>query len=170
MDRPPKTPNEELDKFLLRMPDGLRERIKSAAELNNRSMNGEIVERLQYTFEELDAELGELLEKIARLERENAQRSAEIHNYEKRLSGWDEWATRQFSDENTLYVLLDADGYPQSWDEIVTHLQAISEASGGNIERIEAGIFDAPKVSNSKRFEQWMKLREYYRSRTHKPK
>lgn len=34
------------DQYLLRMPDGLRDRIKRAAEANNRSMNAEIVAAL----------------------------------------------------------------------------------------------------------------------------
>jgi len=34
------------DKFMLRLPDGMRERIKASADANNRSMNAEIVSRL----------------------------------------------------------------------------------------------------------------------------
>lgn len=34
------------DKFVVRLPDGLRERISEAAENNYRSMNGEIVARI----------------------------------------------------------------------------------------------------------------------------
>jgi len=50
MGRPPKTPNDELDKFLLRMPDGLRARIKAAADTNNRSMNAEIITTLEREY------------------------------------------------------------------------------------------------------------------------
>lgn len=42
--------NRESDRFMLRLPDGMRDRIKAAAESNNRSMNSEIVARLQATF------------------------------------------------------------------------------------------------------------------------
>jgi plasmid stability protein len=38
------------DKFILRLPDGMRDRIKVAAENNNRSMNAEIVARLEASF------------------------------------------------------------------------------------------------------------------------
>lgn len=34
------------DKFVLRLPEGMREYIKVAAEANNRSMNAEIISRL----------------------------------------------------------------------------------------------------------------------------
>lgn len=40
----------ESDKFMLRLPDGMRDRIKAAAETNNRSMNAEIVAVLTDAF------------------------------------------------------------------------------------------------------------------------
>jgi hypothetical protein len=42
-----KFPSQELDKFILRLPDGMRDEIAAAAKANNRSMNAEIVLRLQ---------------------------------------------------------------------------------------------------------------------------
>lgn len=44
-------PRQPQDKYVLRLPDGMRDRIKAAAESNNRSMNAEIVARLQATLE-----------------------------------------------------------------------------------------------------------------------
>lgn len=38
------------DRYMLRMPDGLRERIKMAAEVNARSMNAEIIDCLLERF------------------------------------------------------------------------------------------------------------------------
>lgn len=35
------------DKFMLRLPDGMRDRIKSAADKNNRSMNAEILAAIE---------------------------------------------------------------------------------------------------------------------------
>lgn len=40
------------DKFMLRLPDGMRERIATAAKESGRSMNAEIVGRLQASFDE----------------------------------------------------------------------------------------------------------------------
>lgn len=40
----------ESDKFMLRLPDGMREQVRVAAELNGRSMNSEIVARLAESF------------------------------------------------------------------------------------------------------------------------
>ncbi|MCU0904868.1 MAG: Arc family DNA-binding protein [Tabrizicola sp.] len=39
-------PSQSQDKFILRLPDGMRDHIRIAAEANNRSMNAEIIARL----------------------------------------------------------------------------------------------------------------------------
>lgn len=43
-------PSDKADKFVVRFPDGMREKIRAAAEANNRSMNAEIIARLQDSF------------------------------------------------------------------------------------------------------------------------
>ncbi|WP_374292601.1 Arc family DNA-binding protein [Paenirhodobacter enshiensis] len=43
-------PSEKQDRFIVRLPDGMRDRIKSAAEANNRSMNAEIVATLEEKY------------------------------------------------------------------------------------------------------------------------
>lgn len=43
----PAFPSDEADKFVVRMPPGLRDELKAAAQANNRTMNAEIVARLQ---------------------------------------------------------------------------------------------------------------------------
>lgn len=43
-------PSQHQDKFVLRLPDGMRDRIKLAAEVNNRSMNAEIVATLEEKY------------------------------------------------------------------------------------------------------------------------
>ena len=44
--------NRESDKFMLRLPDGMRDRIKAQADFNGRSMNAEIVTLLHEKFPE----------------------------------------------------------------------------------------------------------------------
>lgn len=46
-----KATGRDSDKIMLRVPDGMRERIKAAADANNRTMNAEIVARLQASFD-----------------------------------------------------------------------------------------------------------------------
>lgn len=47
-------PSQSQDKFIVRFPDGMRDRIKHAAQKNGRSMNAEIVNRLERSFGELE--------------------------------------------------------------------------------------------------------------------
>lgn len=44
-------PSQTQDKFIVRLPDGMREQISEAAAANNRSMTAEIVARLARSFE-----------------------------------------------------------------------------------------------------------------------
>lgn len=44
-------PSAKQDQFVLRLPDGMRDRIKAAAEANNRSMNAEVIARLARSFQ-----------------------------------------------------------------------------------------------------------------------
>ncbi|NVM41942.1 Arc family DNA-binding protein [Ochrobactrum intermedium] len=70
------------DKFMLRFPDGMRDRLKQAAAENNRSMNAEIIARLEASFsnssgskltdrlsEQEKAELWDFIRDIAKNER-----------------------------------------------------------------------------------------------------
>ena len=45
-------PTRDQNKFIVRMPDGLRDRIRASAATNNRSMNAEIVNALEFAFPE----------------------------------------------------------------------------------------------------------------------
>lgn len=45
------TPVSKQEQFIVRLPDGMRDRIKEAAKENGRSMNAEIVQRLEASFE-----------------------------------------------------------------------------------------------------------------------
>ncbi len=46
--------SRESDKFMLRLPEGMRERIKVVADENGRSMNAEIVAALKRSFPQRD--------------------------------------------------------------------------------------------------------------------
>ncbi len=47
-------PSDKADKVLVRMPDGMRDRIKAAAKEHNRTMNAEIIDRLDRSFAAVD--------------------------------------------------------------------------------------------------------------------
>lgn len=49
-----KFPSDDVDRLMVRFPPGMRDRLKAAAEANKRSMNAEIVARLEYTLSDRD--------------------------------------------------------------------------------------------------------------------
>ena len=70
--------SREHDKFVVRLPEGLRPEIAAVARLNHRSMNGEIINRLQRTLvleqiQDNQSELiAQLLKRIDTLESKEA--------------------------------------------------------------------------------------------------
>lgn len=68
------TSSRDADKFVVRMPDGLREKISTLADENDRSMNSEIVNRLKRSItqdqltEEQTKMINILLQRIDELE------------------------------------------------------------------------------------------------------
>lgn len=48
---PQDTESRHADKYIIRFPDGMRDRLKEEARTNNRTLNAEIVARLQASFE-----------------------------------------------------------------------------------------------------------------------
>lgn len=66
-------PSETQERFIIRLPEGMRDRIAESAKANNRSMNAEIVARIQNSFEaqedvrQLLAPMEEKLNEIGRL-------------------------------------------------------------------------------------------------------
>ncbi|WP_173088923.1 Arc family DNA-binding protein [Devosia sp. 1635] len=55
---PQDTPSRKLDQYIVRFPEGMRDVLKAEAEKNKRSMNAEIVHRLERTLE-MDSFQGE---------------------------------------------------------------------------------------------------------------
>ncbi|HCL45515.1 MAG TPA: hypothetical protein DIC54_15230 [Pseudomonas sp.] len=63
MNKKPATPVQPQDKFVVRFPDGLRDQIAEAAKDSGRSMNAEIVTRLEWSLE------AQLLDQVEQLHR-----------------------------------------------------------------------------------------------------
>lgn len=51
-------PSESLDKLMLRMPDGMRPRLKAMAALNRRSLNSEVIVHLERALASATATTG----------------------------------------------------------------------------------------------------------------
>ena len=87
-------PSSKQDQFVLRFPDGMRDKIKDAAERNGRSMNAEIVTRLseydqlrsfwekadilKEAIQDLEAELVTARKELAGLQAENDKLRLEL--------------------------------------------------------------------------------------------
>ena len=69
-----KYPSQLAERFQVRMPDGLRDKLKTSAEENSRSMNAEIVARLEESFVAQRSAAEVLEQAIITLEQENAER------------------------------------------------------------------------------------------------
>ncbi|MHB0763358.1 Arc family DNA-binding protein [Stutzerimonas sp. NM35] len=74
------------EKFVIRLPDGMRSRIADMALVSRRSMNSEIIQRLEQSFvaenssQSLEEQLDELLRRAAQLSNQIlADRNAEQH-------------------------------------------------------------------------------------------
>lgn len=75
------------DKFMLRLPDGMRDRIRDSAEANSRSMNAEIVARLEASLADREPDIvlmGKSM--LAELERLIERASDNIQKTEEGLS------------------------------------------------------------------------------------
>lgn len=70
-------PSDEADRFLVRMPPGMRDRIAEVAKASGRSMNAEIVLRLEQSFEQAARPLG-ILELQQALAEERGRVAADL--------------------------------------------------------------------------------------------
>lgn len=66
------------DKFALRMPDGMRDKIAAVAEANNRSMNAEIVARLDASLQADTGSKGLAFVRAAKTATDEEERFAKI--------------------------------------------------------------------------------------------
>ncbi|MBY5579592.1 Arc family DNA-binding protein [Rhizobium leguminosarum] len=157
----------------LRLTEGMKEEIAQAAKRNGRSVNAEIVHRLERTLhweEDGEKEADQL---IATLEAK-LKDAVEVNEYleglrkllEERLEMAEEGNFKyiQVPEDRTLYVLLDANGMPVSWQEITLHLGEIGRAANFKIDKIDARIFDVASASNNEREEEFWSVFENYRN------
>lgn len=73
------TPARDLEKFMLRMPEGMRERIAREAKANGRSMNAELIARIEKTFDE-DGVIEYLVSKIDHMQAEFDNRLSDVES------------------------------------------------------------------------------------------
>lgn len=114
-------PSEKQDRFIVRLPDGMRDRIKAAASHNGRSMNAEIVHALTYWLEidlPFDVELGAgtNASEVGRRDWEDARKDKEL-NYKSEISRSISLMQNLLRELNFGRPHLDADSKPQDSDD-----------------------------------------------------
>lgn len=135
----PKRPIQPQDKYVIRMPDGLRERIKTYADRNGRSMNAEIIRVLEREFPEplpLDRQIESLIDLVQLLRDGSARESVEklsneIHETLSgiatgRLTGVDE-TTRNRIRRKTLEWEVQQQAYQPKYDDPKEVAESLAE-------------------------------------------
>ena len=82
------TTSRDSDKFMLRLPDGMRDRLKSAAAANNRSMNAEIVAAIELWLDlpsTADVRREDLERRVAMARERLHVAQSDLHLYETQL-------------------------------------------------------------------------------------
>lgn len=78
-------PSSKQDQYMVRFPDGMRDKLKALADENGRSMNAEIVARLDVSLREVPrsdqldlAELAQLRQDVRSLLQDNVRRAEDM--------------------------------------------------------------------------------------------
>jgi hypothetical protein len=115
---------KDSDKFIVRLPEGMRDRIAQAAEEHGNSMNAEVVARLESSFDPLvrDDHLATLAAKL-----EKSERTCEVQGIMLESLSRENEALKKtgIATENLLLMLAGAVNRAASGDE--TELRAIIE-------------------------------------------
>ncbi|HEY1998795.1 Arc family DNA-binding protein [Paraburkholderia sp.] len=123
--KPTRAPTAHIVPFGLRLQPDVKVRLEEAATKAGRSLNAEIADRLERSFDE---PLGPSGASAPRVD-----------------------------------VVLDARGYPISWDEVHEHLAAIRKTGNFNIVAMHTAVVTPEMVSSSEREEKSADLAEFYR-------
>lgn len=169
----------------IRLPADLKDQIEAAAKVAGRSMNAEITTRLEQSFgaRQWVQEIG-LTEKLEEAVRESG-RTMEGEIYARllaSLNNLDEVAILKRHldaqvDENrrlrmelaelrsdkvcpadTIYLLLDASGYPISWDEIGALWKATASETNIRVANLDVVVITPDMESNSRRTQEAAEL------------
>ena len=123
------------DKYVLRLPDGLREELKEAAERHKRSLNAEIIaritehENLWQFWASADAEMAKLEEvaqKAERLEAENERLQDDLRQLREKLA-YQEGMTASLRHGIQVFIKhlsRASDGEPVSLEKIMQEISA----------------------------------------------
>ncbi|WP_369650227.1 MULTISPECIES: Arc family DNA-binding protein [unclassified Variovorax] len=191
-----KYPSDAAAKFMVRLPGDMRERLALAAKSNSRSMNSELVQRLQ---DSLDGTAGlrfpeETLDRLRKAAKKTG-RTLEAEAWDRLMTSLadlppaearlrealdearsanaklqvesEEMRTEAWKRTTMLYILLDTAGYPISWAEIHQLLAGIKRAGNFNPSEMHTHIITPDMESSSRRAKEAATLAELFRAGGH---
>lgn len=174
------------------MPSELRADLEKEAAVSSRSLNAEVVSRLQASIDGSGGlQLPDGMLKKLQIAAKKAKRSVEselLHrmidslaempppearlrealeaerkeNARLRMEN-DDLLHNSWKRQTMLYVLLDTNGYPISWAEIHEHLRGIKEAGGFNPDQMHTNIITPDMESSSRRASEAATLAKLWR-------
>jgi hypothetical protein len=140
-------PSDTQDRFIVRLPEGMRERIAAEAKTNNRSMNAEIVHILHDHYTRLDIS--------SKIVDEHVEEQPRLRH----------WVVDSFKSHlPELRLTLDAGDQPISWDEIYEYMRAIREAMDVKVVSMQTTILTRELASSEGRQKETAALAKKLRS------
>ncbi|MBY3597543.1 Arc family DNA-binding protein [Rhizobium bangladeshense] len=170
--------NDEV-RITLRLTEGMRDELKSASVASGRSMNAEILHRLERALQweedgekEANALIASLEAKLAEAISVNEYLEALKVDLIERLDRADEARQDQTpSQEEPIFnIVLDAKGHPISWPEVAAHIHRTAKAAGVETVSFRVAVFDADRQSSGDRDREYARLVRWYQEQTRKHK
>jgi hypothetical protein len=161
--------------FGLRMQADLKEEIKASADRSGRSMNAEIVHRLERSLQWDEDGQQEANELIAALETKLAE-AVKVNEYLESLRAdlidrLDRASNEGGGQEEPIFnIVLDAKGHPLSWPEIAAHIHRTAKAAGIETAGFRVAVFNSDKEKSGDRDKEYARLVRWYQDQTRKHK
>lgn len=138
------TPAKDQDKFVLRLPDGMRDRLKASAEANKRSMNAEIIDRLELTFDlasEVMSDPAQIL--MDQLKKSDEKQEAARREYEAARREYEE---AKLAAERQEAKTREIEGILKKFEDVIALMQSRNEEERAELlARMSANVSEASK-------------------------
>lgn len=137
----------------LQLPTETLKRLKAAAKKSGRTLDGELYSRMLDSLADWPPAEKRLREQLDASHKESGELRVEVEDL--RTEAWKR--------STMLYVLLDTNGYPISWDEIREHLAGIKTAGGFNPREMQVNVITPDMESSSRRAKEAATMAELWR-------
>lgn len=149
------------DQLKFRVPASLKAALQQVAADNRRSLNAEIIDRLEWSFDAMQV-----------TEAGGVTRPMTADDYRRASAAMVKQASdaaRALRRGATLTLTIDAQGHPVSWGEVMQHIAAIRKAGKFKFDALTVELVNADHESSSNREDQEFELMQHYRSLLNAP-